>query len=184
MVLALLLLAPAVAPPGIIRRSLLGPPAAGAAQDPFRALDLIRPARPFPAKSFTVPNLTATPLRLGDFNGKIVFLNFWATWCPPCKEEMPSMERLYRRYRARGFTIVAISIDAGEPDKVRAFVKRLELTFPIGLDPNLTVANDYAVRGLPASFLIDRQGQVVALALGARDWDSEPARALIEALLR
>jgi peroxiredoxin len=157
-------------------------PALGA--DAFHALDLIRPSRPTTAANFTVPGLTGRPLRLNDFKGRVVFLNFWATWCPPCKEEMPSMERLYRRYKDKGFTILAISIDSGGPGPVAAFAKSFALTFPIGLDPELSVANQYALRGLPATFLIDRRGAIAALALGARDWDSKNAHAVIESLLR
>lgn len=93
------------------------------------------------------------------------------------------MERLYRRFKARGFTILALSIDAGDPEAVEAFTKRLGLTFPIGLDARLEVANLYAVRGLPASFLIDRSGRIAAVALGPRDWDSSAAHAVMEALL-
>jgi peroxiredoxin len=153
------------------------------AADPLSALQLIKPSQPATAKEFTVPGLDSRPLRLSDFKGKIRLLNFWATWCPPCKEEMPSMERLYRRYQHRGFTIIGISVDASIP-AVAPFVKRLGLTFPIGLDPKLAVANHYTVRGLLSSFLIDRDAKMVALALGARDWDSEAARAVMEALLK
>lgn len=151
--------------------------------DPFQELNLIRPGRPPVAADFAVPRLGGGSLRLGDHRDKVVFLNFWATWCPPCKEEMPSMERLYRRFKARGFTILALSIDAGDPEAVEAFTKRLGLTFPIGLDARLEVANLYAVRGLPASFLIDRSGRIAAVALGPRDWDSSAAHAVMEALL-
>ena len=92
------------------------------------------------------------------------------------------MERLYRRHKEHGFTIVAISIDTGGTDRVAAFVKNLRLTFPIGLDPKADVANLYAVRALPSSFLIDRDGKTVAVALGPRDWDGKPAHAVIETL--
>ena len=84
------------------------------ASDPFAKLDLIRPSRPPAAPEFTVPGLTGGPIALSDFRGKVVFLNFWATWCPPCKQEMPSMERLYRRYKDRGFTVLAVSIDTAD----------------------------------------------------------------------
>jgi peroxiredoxin len=128
--------------------------------------------------------LNGQPARLSDLRGKVVVLNFWATWCPPCKEEMPSMDRLYKRYKDHGFTIAAISIDGGGIQAVAAFVKKLGLTFPIGLDPTLDVANRYTVRALPSSFLIDREGNMVAVALGPRDWDGIAARAVVEVLLR
>lgn len=89
------------------------PPASVSAADPFAELDLIRPSRPTAAPEFTVPGLTAGPIALRDLRGKVVFLNFWATWCPPCKQEMPSMERLlHRRYKDRGFTVFAVSIES------------------------------------------------------------------------
>jgi len=157
---------------------------AAPAGDPFAELSLLRPSRPTTAQDFTVPSLASRPLRLADFKGKVVFLNFWATWCPPCKEEMPSMERLYRRYKSRGFTILAVSIDSGGAEPVAAFVKKLGLTFPIGLDPKFAVANQYAIRGLPATFLIDKAGTIAAVAVGPRDWDGTPARAVIETLLK
>jgi peroxiredoxin len=155
-----------------------------ASADPFQELDLIRPAKPTAAPDFTAPGLGGSQVRLGAERGKVVFLNFWATWCPPCKEEMPSMERLYRRFQARGLTILALSIDAGGPEAVEAFAKRLGLTFPIGLDPKLEIANLYTVRGLPASFLIDRSGRITAVAIGPRDWDSRAAHAVMEILLK
>ena len=163
---------------------ITGPASPALASDPFGALDLIRPSHVTAAPAFTVPRLDSGSVTLTELRGRVVFLNFWATWCPPCKEEMPSMERLYRRHNERGFTILAISIDSDGTDRVAAFVKKLGLTFPIGLDPKLEVANRYTVRALPSSFLIDRQGHMVAFALGPRDWDGTAAQAVIEMLLR
>ena len=155
----------------------------GVAADPYETLSLIRAKGPIPAKDFTVPALAGRPLSLGDFRQKVVLLNFWATWCPPCREEMPAMERLYQRYKDRGLAILAISVDTNV-DAVKPFVDSFRLTFPIGLDPGSAVANAYEMRALPTTFLIDRTGHIVAAAMGARDWDSDAARAVIEALLR
>jgi cytochrome c biogenesis protein CcmG, thiol:disulfide interchange protein DsbE len=154
------------------------------AGDPFAELSLIRPRRPTAAADFTVPQLNSQQVRLSDFKGRVVFLNFWATWCVPCREEMPSMERLYRRYRDRGLTILAVSVDRGGPATVAAFVKMLRLTYPIGLDPKMEVAERYRVLALPSSFLIDREGNVTGSAVGPRDWDSPAARAVVETLLK
>ena len=159
-------------------------PAPAEAADPFRDLDLIRPSQATAAPDFSVSGLSGERIALRDLRGKVVFLNFWATWCPPCKQEMPSMERLYRRYKDRGFTIVAISIDTGDKAAVASFVKTYGLTFPIGLDPTLEVANRYTVRALPSSVLIDKNGNTAAVALGPRDWDGTAAHALIESLLK
>jgi peroxiredoxin len=151
-------------------------------QDPFVRLNLARVTPPTLAPDFTVPSLTAGPLRLADFRGRVVLLNLWATWCPPCREEMPSMERLYQRYRARGFTILALSVDRNVA-AIPGFVEGFRLTFPIGLDPDGAVAKTYRMRALPTTIVIDRAGHFVAGAAGARDWDSPAAHAVVEALL-
>ncbi len=161
-----------------------GPASPATAADPIADLALIRPPHTARAPDFTVPRLGSGSLSLKDFRGGGVFLNFWATWCTPCKKEMPSMERLYRRHKDRGFTIVAISIDTGGTDLVASFVRQLALTFPIGLDPDVQVANRYTVRALPSSFLIDRTGNIVAIAIGPRDWDGSAADALVDMLSR
>lgn len=154
-----------------------------AAEDPIKALGLIKPSRVRAAKNFTVPSPDGNSIRLADYRGRVVFLNFWATWCVPCREEMPSMEQLYRRYKDRGLVVLAISVDAEGAKVVVPFVKELKLTFPIGLDPRMTLAQQYGVLGIPSSFLVDQKGRLVALALGPRDWDSKTARAVIESLL-
>jgi peroxiredoxin len=153
------------------------------AEDPFQILQLFRPRRQALAPDFTVPGLRASLIRLRDFKGQVIFLNFWATWCPPCREEMPSMERLYHRFRAKGFTVLALSIDSRGEEVVGPFVKSLGLTFPVGLDPKMTVADEYRMAGLPTSILIDARGAIVAVAVGPRDWDSRAAHQVIETLL-
>jgi peroxiredoxin len=153
------------------------------AEDPFETLQLFRPKRQAPAPDFAVPGLRGSRVQLRDFKGQVVVLNFWATWCLPCREEMPAMERLYRRFKAKGFTILALSIDARGEDVVGPFVKSFGLTFPVGLDPKMTVAGEYRMTGLPTSILIDRGGAIVAVAVGARDWDSPAAHRVIEKLL-
>jgi len=153
------------------------------AKDPFETLQLFRPKRQAPAPDFTVPGLGGSQLRLRDFKGQVIVLNFWATWCLPCREEMPAMERLYRRFKARGFTILALSIDARGEDVVAPFVKSLGLTFPVGLDPRMTVAGEYRMTALPTSIVIDRGGAIVGVGVGAREWDSPAAHQVIEQLL-
>jgi thiol-disulfide isomerase/thioredoxin len=157
--------------------------AQGADQDPFKQLDLTRVTPPTPAPVFTVLSPAGRSLSLTDVKGSVVLLNFWATWCPPCREEMPSMERLYQRYRDRGFTVLALSIDRNLA-AVPPFVEGFRLTFPIGLAAKTAVAELYRVRALPTTVLIDRAGQVIAGAAGARDWDSPAAHAVVETLLK
>lgn len=153
------------------------------AGDPSSDLDLIKVRQPTPAKEFSLSTPAGGRLTLSQFRGKVRLVNFWATWCPPCRQEMPSMERLYRRHKDHGFTILAVSIDTNTR-AVPPFVKRFGLTFPVALDPSGVAANDYFVRSIPASFLIDRGGNIIALALGARDWDGTAADALLDTLLR
>jgi peroxiredoxin len=148
------------------------------------ALDLIRPRQPAPARDFTVPGLSGRRLSLHDFKGQVVLLEFWATWSLPCKEQLPALERLHRRYRGRGFTVLAISIDAEGAMAAGPVVKKLGLTFPLGLDSRMAAAELYAVRVLPSTILIDRRQKAVAFAVGARDWEGAAARALIESLLK
>jgi peroxiredoxin len=147
----------------------------------MRDLDLIRPGRPKAAQDFTVPLLQGSRFRLADHRGKVVLINFWATWCPPCLEEMPALERLWHQQRDRGFVLIAVSLDA-DSGVVKPFVAEHRLTFPIGLDAKLEVANLYGIRALPATFVVDRQGQVAALALGPRAWDNDASHSLVEEL--
>src|ERR1700682_251537 len=100
-----------------------------AADDPARALDLIKPSRQWQAKDFKVAALDGSTLRLSDLRGKVVFLNLWATWCEPCKEEMPAMERLWHRYKAQGLMVVALSMDAQGAKVVRPFVDRARFSY-------------------------------------------------------
>ena len=149
----------------------------------IKELDLIRPSRPKFADDFTIRTADGKPFRLSAHRGRPVFVNFWATWCPPCLEEMPAMERLWRAQKDAGLVVVGVTVDA-DPGVVSPFVKRLGLTFPVGLDTKMDLANTYGVRALPSSFIIDREGRLAALALGPRAWDNVAAQSLVEGLAR
>jgi len=151
--------------------------------DAIKELDLIKPARTKLADDFTVPTPGGEKFRLADQRGKVVMVNFWATWCPPCLEEMPAMERLYRKHKDTGFTLVAISVDA-DPKKVVPFVSEHKLTMPIGVDPKMDLAAAYGVRALPSSFMVARDGNLAAMAIGPRAWDNDAAHSLVEGMLR
>lgn len=154
------------------------------AEDPVAALSLIRPRPAKDAPDFQVRTPDGSTLHLSDFKGKVVFLNFWATWCEPCREEMPSMERLHRAYKDRGLVVLAISLDVQGASVVKPFVKKFALTFPIGLDPKMAVREAYGVWAVPSTFLIDRKGKRALFANGAREWDGKAAHAVVESLLR
>lgn len=132
---------------------------------------------------FTLPDLQGQPIRLSDLHGGVVLLNFWATWCPPCRAEMPSMSALYQEYREKGLEILAISSDVGGKEIVAPFIARLGLTFPVLLDPHNVVSTQLGVRGIPTSYLLDKQGRVVGLEVGARNWNAAKMRRRLEQLL-
>lgn len=119
---------------------------------------------------------------LAGLSGRVVLLNFWATWCAECRHEMPVFERLHRELSAPGLAVVGVNARE-RTTTVREYAKELRLTFPLILDPKGTISAAYGVIGLPTTFLIGRDGRPVALAIGPRDWNGEPARALIQALL-
>lgn len=136
------------------------------------------------APDFQAIDLRATrPASLGDYRGKVILLNIWATWCQPCRVEMPSMERLHRRFSGTDFRVVAVSIDKDDSTVVNAFVQELGLTFEILHDQPGTIQQIYQTTGVPESFLIDRQGVIVKKVIGATEWDAPVNVKLIRHLL-
>ena len=119
---------------------------------------------------------------LAGLSGRVILLNFWATWCLECRSEMPTFERLHQEFSAQGLAVVGINAREGTVT-IREYAKELGLTFPLILDPSGKINSAYGVIGLPTTFLIGRDGRPVALAVGPREWASTPARALIQALL-
>ena len=115
---------------------------------------------------FTLEDLSGTKWTLKDLGGKVVVVNFWATWCPPCRKEMPDLETLYRRFKDQGLVVLAISDeDAG---KVRPFVAQQKVSYPILLDPGRKVNQLFEVEGIPKSFVYDRSGKLVAQSIDMR----------------
>jgi peroxiredoxin len=149
----------------------------------MKELDLIRPAQQKLAEDFTLKTADGGMFQLSEHRGKVVFINFWATWCPPCREEMPAMERLFQRNQKGSLVMLAVSVDA-DPTVVAQFLKEQRFTFTIGLDPTMKLADTYGVRALPASFIVDPQGHLAALALGPRTWDNRAAQTLVERMSR
>ena len=119
---------------------------------------------------------------LGDLRGKVVFLNFWATWCGPCREELPSMEALYGRYKEKGLEILAVNMEE-EKMQVLAFMKTNGLSFTAALDIDGITGKAYGIRGIPTSFIIDREGNIIAHLVGSIDWNTPKMRAAMEMLL-
>jgi peroxiredoxin len=134
--------------------------------------DPIAPGRPAP--SFALPVLgEERSLSLESLRGRVVLLNFWATWCKPCEDEMPAMENLYQELRDRDFELVAISVD-DDRRTVEEFTSRMGLNFPVLLDPEKRVSDAYQSYRFPESYLIDREGVLVARYIGPRQWDAPP----------
>jgi len=134
------------------------------------------------APDFTLANADGRKVSLKDYRGKVVFLNFWATWCESCREEMPSMERLYREFNGKGLEIIAVNVKEKPQDAV-AFGRKLKLHYPLLMDTEGEVGLLYGAFGLPATYLIDRKGVVLARMFGPADWYSPGARKLISELL-
>lgn len=135
-----------------------------------------------PTPSFTLPNLAGGKVRLEDFRGKLLMLNFWASWCVPCREEMPAMELLYQKYKGNGFVILGVNLQDDKKSAV-AFIKELKITFPMAFDPDGEVGRLYGAWGLPATYLIDGNGIGLARVWGPVNWFTPGARELIEKIL-
>ncbi len=135
------------------------------------------------APDFELVDLNGDRRTLGSYRGRVVFLNFWATWCPPCREEMPSMQALYEQYSDSGLAVVAVDLQESEA-AVSAFAREFEITFDILLDTDGRVGAMYGIRSIPTTYIVGRDGMIVAGALGARDWASEDAFRYFEAILK
>ena len=136
------------------------------------------------APDFTLMTMDNKKVSLKDFKGKYIFLNFWATWCGPCIDEMPSMERLYQKFKTRkNFAMLEVSIDKAGTDAVKKFMTENKLTFSVLLDRDSEVAGAYGVMGIPSTYLIDTQGFVINRAVGARTWDTKDSIEFFEKML-
>ena len=148
----------------------------------IESLSLIRIDENIKAQNFALEDLNGNIVHLKDHFGKVIFLNFWTTWCPACLVEMPSMEKLYRGFKNKDFIILAVDMQE-DSETVRKFKAKFKLSFPILLDTDGVVASYYGVKAIPATYFIDRMGYLYAAAMGARDWGGEDALLLINHLL-
>jgi len=149
----------------------------------FKAIPVLQPMKdsaPTPDFSLTTPE--GKKISLKDFRGKTIFLNFWATWCVPCREEMPAMEKLYQEYKDNNFVILAVNVKDRKQEAM-AFIKELKLTYPVALDPEAEVAQLYGAWGLPTTYLIGPKGEGLARGWGPAEWYSSAARKMFKELL-
>ena len=149
----------------------------------FDQMDIVQMDDPVPIPvEVQLTDLNGKSVRFSDFKGKILFVNFWATWCPPCREEMPSMEKLHTRLKQRDFVMVAV--DLMEPaSKVEDFFKELKLTFMALLDSNGEVGTLFGIRSIPTTLILDKKGMIIGVAVGPRDWAGKKSIALFEYLI-
>jgi cytochrome c-type biogenesis protein len=132
---------------------------------------------------FTLPLLDGTKQTLSDLKGKVVFLNFWATWCGPCRMEMPSMETIYRQLKDQGFEILAV--DIGEKGKeVSGFIREHKLSFPAALDEKGIISSYYGIQAVPTTYILDKQGLIVSRVVGAIDWNRPEITGAFQTLLK
>ena len=151
-------------------------------EDPWKGLGVIRSSGLSPP-DFTLSTLDGDAITLSDLKGRVVLINFWTTWCTPCREEMPSLERLYRHFKYKKFTLLAVDI-MEHPETVKTFTKKYDLTFPILLDKTGDVAQKYGANAIPTTYIIDKKGKAVGKAIGPRKWNGDHAKAIIEELLK
>ena len=136
-----------------------------------------------PLADFTLPDLQGRSVQLAALRGKVVFVNVWATWCPPCVEEMPTIQRLYERLHGQGLEILAVSLDALGAQVVASFMRTRQLSFPTLLDTTNLVQRLYRTTGVPESFIVDKRGILVEKVVGPRDWTHPQLLAQFERLL-
>ena len=147
----------------------------------FQELNVLKISPPSESIEINLKDIHGDRVRLSDFRGKIVFLNFWTTWCPTCRVEMPSMEKLHQRLQDKDFAMVTINIR--EPaSQVKAFSKEYRLTFTTLLDLTGDVSAGFSIRSIPSTYILDKTGRIIGGVLGPREWDSKEAIALFEHL--
>lgn len=140
------------------------------------------PTRELPSTDFALDLLGGGPTKLSSYRGSLVLLNFWATWCPSCREEIPSMEKLYSTLKKKGFVIVAV--DLSEPRKVvQSFVTANRMTYPVLLDASGDVGALYGARTIPTTYVIGRDGRILGRTIGSRAWDAPELVSLFESIL-
>lgn len=148
----------------------------------LRKLDLATYPRATKPPEFNGRTVNGRTVSLASLQGKVVIVNFWATWCKECLDEMPAFEQLHRKFAGQGLTVLGINARQGT-SAIQTYAKKIGLTFPLVLDPKGEINSLYGVVGLPTTFLIRRDGRAVARGVGPRNWENASARTLIQALL-
>ena len=150
-----------------------------AAQEPGSGLTRLKDTPQAP--DFSLHDMDGKVYRLSDYRGRVVIVNFWATWCPPCREEMPSMQRAWEQLEAEGIVMLGINVGENE-DTIFEFTANYPVDFPLPMDRDSAVIAQWPVRGLPTTFVVDPAGRIVYQAIGSREWDDPALMAQIRAL--
>jgi len=149
----------------------------------YAELNIDWPKERLPAPAFELEALAATAIRLSDYRGKLVLVNFWATFCAPCRKEMPALQGIWTDYADKGLVVLAIAADREGRGSVAPYITDGGYSFPVALDPDGEVRNRYEVSALPTTYLVGRDGRFVARLIGERAWDSPGFRAFLKKLL-
>lgn len=137
-----------------------------------------------PAPDFTLKNLAGQEVKLSDLRGKVVLVSFWATWCPPCREEIPSMDKLNRAMAGKPFQMLAISIDEGGKGAVEGFFSKAGVSLPTLLDPGQKAGKRYGITGVPETFIVDQKGVILKKVVGALDWSDPMVAGFLESAMK
>jgi peroxiredoxin len=156
--------------------------AGGHYDDHFKDFGVQKPRKEIKAPDFTLKDQDGKNVRLSDYKGKVVHLIFFTTWCDSCRVEMPKVSKVYTKFSDRGFVILGVGISE-KVKRIKEFREELELSFLLVADEDGAVSRTYGVRGIPTSYLIDREGYVIGGWVGGRDWEGRVAYGLMEALL-
>jgi peroxiredoxin len=162
---------------------VLNIPTKGEGNDLFSRINIqpIKDKRKAP--NFSLATLDGKKVELKNFKGKVVFLNFWATWCGPCKEEMPSMEALHQQFKEKDFVFLTISVDYAGLNPVKEFMEKQRYTFPVLIDQKCDTLDPFEVKGVPTTFIIDKKGRMIGKASGPRNWRSPEVISLLNQLI-
>jgi cytochrome c biogenesis protein CcmG/thiol:disulfide interchange protein DsbE len=160
------------------------PPADGGEADFFQKVGAKQTKVKKTAPNFCLKDLNGQKVELKNFKGKVIFLNFWATWCGPCKEEMSSMESLWQWFKGKEFVLLSISVDYEGVKPVKEYIERQRYTFRVLIDPQCQTLDLYEVKAIPTTLIIDKKGQIVAMAIGPKDWKSSEAILLVDLLIK
>ncbi len=162
---------------------LFSPPAFSQEQGLYSKIGIRSVRANMKVPDFCLEGLNGKRVQLRGLQGNVILVNFWATWCGPCKDEMPSMETLYQHYKERDFVLLTISVDEGSPEPTRKFIQKNRYCFPVLLDPAGKTLDLFEIDRIPATVVIDKKGRIRGRAIGPRDWSKPEVFSLIDQML-